>query len=327
MASDAGLSEPGHDRKDKRRLKRFAAVRVIAVLMAAAVPFAIYVKLTVFTGEDILEAVQSGHRARVGYLLKKNPELVDGPSGGFPLLHVAARKKDLEMVRLLLAVGADPNTKSRLGRTPLHYMMDPTYLLWNWAAPAIVGALTEAGADVNARDAYGLTPLHIALAAPRSRRDTWEGRGPVAVLEALLAAGADVNAPGLDGTTPLHEAALWDDMELVGVLLRGGADPNVVDDAGRSPLLALLRRTPNCSRETVKLLLEAGADVNVTDRWGESPLRAACRSDRPWLVELLLAAGADVNAVTEDGKSVLDAAVWSGRNDIAELLRQHGATE
>ncbi len=346
MASDAGPSESGRDRKHKRRLIRFAAVRVIAVLIAAAVPFAVYVKLTVFTGEDIVEAVQSGHRARVWHLVKKNPELVDGPSGGFPLLHVAARRMDHEMVQVLLAVGADPNTKSRLGRTPLHYMMDPTDRLWCWAALAIVDALTEAGGDVNTRDAYGLTPLHIALGAPRRRWDRWEGRGPVAVLEALLAAGADVNAADGQGQPALHYAGRFGG-EFPELLLYEVPDPSVAYSAGCDVLYAA---SASGERELARLLLRRGktnevhnaaakgdpplvarlldaepGQLNRADTWGRTPLHWAVATGEAVVAELLLRQGAQVNVGDKLGMTPLMLAAREDHAEIVQLLLEYGA--
>jgi ankyrin repeat protein len=69
-------------------------------------------------------------------------------------LHKAAFDGNAERVKELLKKGADPNTKDKKGRTPLH-----------WAAPykghvEVVKLLLEHGADPNIKNKYGRTPLH-----------------------------------------------------------------------------------------------------------------------------------------------------------------------
>ena len=71
------------------------------------------------------------------------------------------RAGNLEVVKLLVAQGADVNAKNKDERTPLHEM------LWRERGNAsntleIVKFLVSNGADVNAQERYGYTPLHLA---------------------------------------------------------------------------------------------------------------------------------------------------------------------
>ena len=76
--------------------------------------------------------------------------------------------------------------------------------------------------------------------------------------------------------------------------------------------------------EAVKQHLAAGADVEVKDNNGFTPLHIATRE----VAELLIAKGADVNAIVAsgqyEGKTPLDAAIQVGRPEVADLLRKHG---
>jgi hypothetical protein len=57
-------------------------------------------------------------------------------------------------------------------------------------------------------------------------------KGHGRVLELLLAAGADVNLADPDSKTPLMKAALSDQIEALGILIKAGAQPGATDDHG-----------------------------------------------------------------------------------------------
>lgn len=99
-------------------------------------------------------------------------------------LHWAARNGHVEVVRTLIANGADVNAQDVFGRTPLHLAV---------GHPPVVGLLIEAGANVDARDFISNTPLHRAV--PN-----------LEVVDALISAGANVQARNTSGNTPLDVA-------------------------------------------------------------------------------------------------------------------------
>ena len=72
--------------------------------------------------------------------------------------------------------------------------------------------------------------------------------------------------------------------------------------------------------EVVKQHLSAGADVNVQDFDGWTPLHWAAMEGHKKIAELLITNGADVNTIDVDGKTPLDYA----KGEIADLLRKHG---
>lgn len=112
--------------------------------------------------------------------------------------------------------------------------------------------LVEQGADLAATDHYGNTPLHSRA---RSRRSSFA---------VLLELGADVNDAGSSIGTPLHAAAHSHNAENTALLVQHGAQVDVRNKEGLTPLELALRNCQNINiAETAKLariLLDAGAE-------------------------------------------------------------------
>ncbi|UCC74906.1 MAG: ankyrin repeat domain-containing protein [Gemmatimonadota bacterium] len=111
-------------------------------------------------------------------------------------------------------------------------------------------------------------------------------------MEYLLSYGADVNATNLEQETPLYWAVLRNDDDLVALLLQHGADTEIPESYGRTPLLLVARETGEA--DMARRLLDGGADVNAEDRFGDTPLGLAAWRGFGDLVDLLLDRGAEV---------------------------------
>jgi len=117
---------------------------------------------------------------------------------GDTALHLAAAGYRVEIVRILLAAGADPNAARNHRRSsPLHYAADANH--WDPDAQAdTIAYLISAGADPNALDKSGVGPLHRAV---RTRS--------LPAVRALLDGGANPRLPNGSGSTP-HDLAIHD---------------------------------------------------------------------------------------------------------------------
>ncbi len=139
-------------------------------------------------------------------------------------------------------------------------------------------------ADVNAPQADGTTALHWAAE-----------RDDVALAELLLTSGARVGARTREGVTPLQLAAINGSADMLGRLIKSGADPNASLTAAGDTALMLTARTGKAG--AIRLLIEARADVNARESWGgTTALMWAVAEGHAEAVKLLLEAGADVNA-------------------------------
>jgi ankyrin repeat protein len=77
--------------------------------------------------------------------------------------------------------------------------------------------------------------------------------------------------------------------------------------------------------EVVRRLIQRGADVDLPDQTGKSPLMVAVLMNHPDTVGLLLAAGADVNHRDHVGATALFYAAEAGLFEMAEQLVKGGA--
>lgn len=102
------------------------------------------------------------------------------------------------------------------------------------------------------------------------------------------------------GDTGLHVVVARSDVLWIRFLLQRGADPNIRNKKGVTPLQMA---TSLGFADGVEALIKGGASVNVSDQTGETPLIAAVHSRNVPLVRLLLEKGADPDRNDNSGRS------------------------
>lgn len=144
----------------------------------------------------------------------------------------------------------------------------------------IAQALIDKGADCYAKNRRGAQPLHYAADANAGNPDT-----QAATIACLIRAGADPNVTDKSGVTPLHRAVRTRCAAAVEALLIGGAAPRSRNRSGSTPLHLAVQNT--------------GASHSGTQR--------AIEQQRQ-IIEILLRAGAAPDDRDGNGKAVYDAA-------------------
>jgi ankyrin repeat protein len=159
---------------------------------------------------------------------------------GDTALHLAAAGYRVEIVRLLLGAGADPNAAgNHRSSTPLHYTADGFIGSPVWDAKkqvATIRCLLDAGANIRCQDTNGATPLHRAV---RTRC--------AAAVRYLLRAGSDPTMENKPGNTPFHLAvqntgrggsgtaeAVRAQREIIEEFLKSGLSPDLKNGNGKS---------------------------------------------------------------------------------------------
>ena len=115
----------------------------------------------------------------------------------------------------------------------------------------------------------------------------------------------------------LYWAAFNGNTDAVKVLLKSGADPNMVDKKGKSLLYLSVWRG---NYDVAEILLDARADPNMADDQGLTPLHWAAYYGNTELVKVLLKTGADPKKKDNRGLSPLKYVVSNYYTDVIKLL-------
>jgi ankyrin repeat protein len=218
-------------------------------------------------------ASENGCAACVLELLEAHadPNAPQGPQASRPIVRAAANGS-LDVVRLLLAFGADANAAEGDGQRALHVVTGADM----YRAVAVTKLLVDHGADPKATDAFGETPMHKA-----AEHDSTE------VVDFYAARGVDLDAPNDWGATPLDRAVEARRDRAMEDLVRLGAHTAVT--AHFEPPLVAAARTDDTVR--VRWLLSFGADPRRPFD-GKSPIDVARESGSREALDLLLATSA-----------------------------------
>ncbi|KAJ5554058.1 hypothetical protein N7513_004017 [Penicillium frequentans] len=244
-------------------------------------------------------------------------EMCDSKAGrGFTALHALCIMSDrtekacsqpAECVKALIKAGANVHAMTSSGSTALHYAVKSSIEL--------IKPLLDAGADANTEDNAGQTAMHFSSFF----RDE-------AVPLLLESGKVDINKPrGIDGMTPLLcriEDRMNNSHEIM-EFLAYKPDVNATNFKGDGPLhLVLKRPCVYLHQDVIQALLDAGANPNLRNKAGNTPLHQMNNEVGPDIIGSLVLAGSDLEARNNEGQSVLLAQLssWRGLHDGSTIL-------
>ena len=214
-------------------------------------------------------ATMGGNRAIVELLISRGATIAPHSER---LLDYAVSEDHVEIAKLLLENGADPDKAPRI--------LDDDSEMRN-----LLKAFGVPPKDINAKNHMGWPPLVYAC-----RGDN--GEHPNAIF-GLLALGADIDVQNYKGKTGLHCAAKAGFLKVINLLIEKGATIDATDNDGETPLFEAIRSTIKSGekqRAALEALLVKGANPNVKNRKGLTPLQVAQRmrrADAGKVIELL----------------------------------------
>lgn len=238
-------------------------------------------------------------------------------SSGQTALYESAKIGALNSMDTLVEYGADVNIPDGRGMTPLMAAVEEREL-------NAVDALLDSGANVNAvRNGYSGTALTMAVrtnynelfSSPHHQDEKVKLDYKIAL--SLLLKGANPNVVDNHGKTPLLNCLSDHRVDIIKLLLRKGALPGHIDVSGENALHKAIK-----SKQFIvaKLLLHYDVDVKIQDMMGKTPLHLAA-IHMSELIPKLIAKGADINQPDGDGNTPLTAALLVGNVSVNTLYQ------
>ncbi|XP_028848715.1 dynein heavy chain 12, axonemal-like isoform X1 [Denticeps clupeoides] len=251
--------------------------------------------------DEIFTAIRTGDEVTLQRLVVHRELLSQTDSRGWIPLHEAAiqeKKKILEIVFSASFQGAGqhctPNGETPLFLAVVHGLrLNATFLLQNGCSP-------------DTRNEHEDSPLVAAI-----KNDQYD------LASLLLRFNANVDQRGSLQRAALHEASLLGLENFVYLLLQSGADPNVCDISGHTPL-GLAAQSGHLN--IVEILLQRGASVRSDSTETGSVLFEAAASGNPDIIALLLEHGADANAPLHSGHLPIHRVAYRGHLLALEQL-------
>ena len=263
--------------------------------------------------DDLYAACYRGDLPAITDFLERDPDAVNRPSkdvpyhprAGFHAVHYAVAGGQLAALRLLVGFGANVGEHLTLlvdwadgEQKMIAYIRDQAKAQ---GVPASKRSTKNPKTDnvpaIDRPDWMGFPPLVDACRGNHNAPDD-----PQRVAE-ILAKGANVNITDHKGKTPLHRSCQAGFEKITNLLLEHGALLEPVDAKGCTPIFDAAHhgRGP-----VVQLLIGQGVNIEHPDQRGETPLFAAARGGHLESFQVLLNSGANLNHQNAHGKTVYD---------------------
>lgn len=256
----------------------------------------------------------------------------------FSLLEACA-DSSVEKAIELIQKGANPNTQSHQGTTPLMYACSN-------GLNDLAMLLIDSGANIQTTEfysgrsalSYAVMQNHLELSELLIRREAktdladWEGNTLLhlavqfqllEMTDLLLYYDANVNAQNNDSLSALHLAAENGDEEIALLLIKAGINLELKNLRGQTALFYAIELGQT---NFAILLLEQGADASTLDLDGKNILHQACISQNYFLAKQLLQNGYDINqSFGIEGFSLYDYARISHAAELRKFLKENKA--
>lgn len=274
---------------------------------------------------NILYESQRGSTKSLGHILRHEKGClqdvyeIDGSSA----LRLALRMNEgnpesIEIMKLLLQNGADPDQEDDFGMSPRLE-----------ASKAIVSKRFSPGYTRALQDLFPLSSCIEALELSYMHKVVL-GLLPISIESTLQKPVVDLlNVKDQTGRTPLMWAAWSGDVAAVSALIEAGAEVNEADSLGYTALLCAIQSKSEKSLVCVKALLHAGADISAVtqDGYSSSVMHLVAEYNKVAIGQWLIDAGADIHTPnTFTGETPMVRAAARNSVDMIRRLYTAGAS-
>ena len=274
--------------------------------------------------EDVIKAVHAGDCDTVTATFQaygavgqywQEPNLKDDTGATMaenttaPLMYIAARRGDDDMVTTLAGLGADVNAAKmdRESRKDTDKRATPAYIAAQQGHISTLQVLAGLNADLDLTTCGGFTPCFIAAQLGESE-----------TVQVLGKMGADVNKAANGNVTPTYVAAQNGNSSTIQVLVDLRAD---LDDAKQDGWTPTGVAAKNGHLDTVQLLAHSKADLNRAQHsHGYAPLHTAAFNNKTQMVRMLINMKADCNLKTKALRTPLDLAKTNLSHEAVAIL-------
>ncbi|XP_021355278.1 serine/threonine-protein phosphatase 6 regulatory ankyrin repeat subunit B-like isoform X2 [Mizuhopecten yessoensis] len=246
-----------------------------------------------------LQAAKLGHNDCLECIIATDIVAIETKDGNEnTALYLAVQNHHPKALKQLIQAKADVNAIGGGNSRAIHVAAQ-------FGFEECMNILINNGAKINNKNSSGSTPL---ILASKKNHHT--------IMQLLIAAGCDVNIQNNEGWSALH----YSSHKAMGVdmLLRAGANPNVVDKDNITPLL--MAATEGFDK-VVKSLCKANCDVNIANASvNKTALHILAYKGHSECINDLVIAGGDINLYDKHKRTPLWYAIKNKRIEVVRLL-------
>eukprot|EP01155_Anaeramoeba_flamelloides_P024255 Anaeramoba_flamelloidesa809508_40.p1 GENE.a809508_40~~a809508_40.p1 ORF type:complete len:579 (-),score=150.49 a809508_40:32-1768(-) len=240
------------------------------------------------------------------------------------VLHLSIYNKDYQSLLFFLEKGININTQDTSLNTILHIACSKGLL------DIIEILLKQKNISLNCQTEKGLTPLHKACTLDSDelfekdleKIEQYKNR-KLKIVKLLIKKGANYELTDSKGRTPLLCSCIFDMADIFKYLKSIGAQIFKGDSEGATGLHWAISRNNNQIIE--EYLSCQKIDLNITDYKGYTPLHEACHAGNLGVILTLLKMGAKIDVVTQEGMGVCHWSIHSNEIEVLSLLIENGA--
>ncbi|MFN0201464.1 MAG: ankyrin repeat domain-containing protein [Bacteroidia bacterium] len=267
----------------------------------------------------LTQAVEKDNEELFQLLIAKGANLDSKTSYGQTPLYEAVYHSKIKFVEPLLQVGADPDIANEGGYSPIYYAIYNKQI-------AILKKLLQYGANPNLASSYKETPLYQCASQYNNTENIY---GQMA--EVLLEYGADYSLPNQWNTTPYEQTKSYNNSYVKEVIekfiledkRKVAGKPEDKNKGYNTETLKILIGLGEW--EKVKALVEEGVSLVETRAEVSSPLHFVVEANNLEMTALFIEKGADVNYLSSYKGAVLTKACYHGNMEMVKLLLDAGA--